>query len=660
VSHTRKIAHTFALILALVFPVTALRADPPVTTFEIVKRDVGKEITKTGVELIHNLAALVGDDPVLRSKVSQDLIDAVRSLDGQAAALQEFVENLGNIRSADQLKRLASGNNLRAYAASLKEFHLARFIQGDGLLKTIVGQGEGAADQAGGNAINLLRRVEKEIADTGAISPQLDKRLAAALRQLPPDRARAARQLVRNKLVAKGSKLIDVFMRSGADSLFVLTDVVAINAMEDGAGKATAATETAIGFGLELTGNAAVRAFGGGFFLHGLVVSLSAAKVAELASEIMLLQFDLEDAAKKEVWAENELRIDAISGMLRVDALIKAGQYSKAQTLLTKVKHFYFNRPLLAQGDDLYAKMQELEQKANRAEQLMRANQVIAEARIPYLEGYRLAHQGRLLGQAHNLVVEAEKILHDSVGIYPELNAQLTQVRRLLAVIDRIRAKAAPLGKPTISGPDRVAAGEVATFEVALTGGTPDYQPVGVNGIALPTGALLYWTAPQKVGMATLTARLRDDNGSTVEVQKRIEVVTTETQTINDELRLWAYTVSPSYREDGVTLPSKEVEAHDVHTWDDVHFQANIKNSDYQYRWSVNGKVETSPDVSHYYYLRPEAEGVYRIVLSVTDARGKSIGAAEWTIRVTDFKPDYSGPSIYDGVIPEGDKSSDR
>ncbi len=656
-NYTRKIARNFLLILALTLPVTALHAQLPVTTFEVVKRDVHKEITKTGVELIHNLAALTSDNPALRRKVSQDLIDAMSALDGQAAALEEFVENMRNIRSADQVKQLASGNKLRAYAASLKETHLARFTQGDALLRTIVGQGEGAADQAGGNALNLLRRVEKEIADTGAISPQLDKRLAAALRQLPPDRARAARQLVRNKLVAKGSKLIDAFMRTGADSLFVLTDVVAIREMEEGVEKATAATETAIGFGLELAGNAAVRAYGGGFFLHGLVVSLSAAKVSELASEIILLQYDRENAAMQEQWAATQLRIDAISGMLRVDALIKAGQYSKAQTLLTKVKHFYFNRPQLAQGDDLYAKMLDLEQKANRAEQLMRANQVIAEARIPYLQGYQLAHQGRLLGQAHNLVTEAEKILRDSVGIYPELNVQLTQVRRLLAVIDRIRAKAPPLGKPIISGPDRVAAGEVATFEVVLTGGIPDYQPVGVSGVALPTGALLYWQAPQKLGMATLSARLRDDNGASVDVQKRVEVVNAETQQpIDGELRLRAYTVLSSYRQNGVVFPSKEIEAHDVHTWDDVHFIASIQNPDYKYRWSVNGKVETSPYAMHVLTVRPDAEGVYRIVLSVADSHGRALGTAEWTIRVTDFKPDYSGRDPFEGVIPLGDE----
>lgn len=621
----------------------ALRADPPKGTVQVVQRDINKALARTEADLLRQLVGLAGKDQALRRKVTEELIDSVYTLDGHAAALEEFVENLRGIRSSDQLAQLAAGNNLRAYAASLRETHLARFKgQGDDLLRSIVGQGEGAADEAGAEALRLLRRAEEQIARNGAIDSLLDKRLAVALRQLPPERARAARQLVRNQLAAKGTSLFNAFMRTGVDSLFVLSDAYAISTMEDGSDKAAEATESAVGFGLEVVGNVAVRAAGGGLFLHGLIVSLSSAQVAELVSEIIKLQYDREHAAMQDQWADMELRMDAIRGMLRVDALIKQGQFGKAQTLLTKVKHFYFKRPLLAaQGDDLYAKMQELERKASRGEQLQRANQVIAEARVPYLQGYRLAHQGRLLGQARARVVEAEQILRDSVGIYPELQPRLDQVRHLLALIDRIRANPPRLGQPTVSGPDRVRAGEVATFEVHLQGGIPDYQPVGINGTALPTGALLFWEAPQQAGLVTMSARLKDDNGSSVDVSKRIEVIAAEPEPTSSELRLRGYIVEPAYRQGGVVTPARQVEAREAHTWSDVYFEATLQDPDFRYVWSVNGKVDPSIHTKHSYVIRPEAEGLYRVVLKVSDSAGRPLGTAEWTVRVKDLVPVY-------------------
>lgn len=621
-----------------------LRADQQDGSVQVVQRDINKVLAKTDADLLRKLVGLAGKDPALRRKVTEELIDSVYALDGHAAALEEFVENLRGIRSSAELTQLASGNKLRAYAASLRETHLARFKgQGDDLLRSIVGQGDGAADAAGAEALALLRRAEEQIAKNGAIPSLLDKRLASALRQLSPARARAARQLVRNQLAAKGTNLFNAFTRTGVDGLFVLSDAYAISAMEDGGEKAAEATESAVGFGLEVVGNAAVRAAGGGFFLHGLVVSLSSAKVAELVSEIIMLQYDRENAAMQEQWADMELRLDAIRGMLRVDALIKQGQFAKAQSLLTKVKHFYFNRPLLAaQGDDLYATMQELEHKASRGEQLQRANAVIAEARIPYLQGYRLAHQGRLLSQARTLVAQSEQILRDSVRIYPELQPPLDQVRLLLTLIERIRANPPKLGQPTVSGPDQVMAGEVATFEVHLQGGIPDYQPIGINGTALPTGALLFWEAPQQPGSVSLSARLKDDNGSIVEVHKRIKVVAAaEPDPTHGELRLRAYVVQPSYSKDGVINPAKQVEAHDVYTWDNVHFEANIQNPDYRYQWSVNGKLEPSPYVKHVYTVPTDTVGVYRIVLKVWDSQGRPLGTAEWTVRSTEYVPVY-------------------
>jgi hypothetical protein len=165
---------------------------------------------------------------------------------------------------------------------------------------------------------------------------------------------------------------------------------------------------------------------------------------------------------------------------------------------------------------------------------------------------------------------------------------------------------------------------------------------VGINGTALPTGALLYWDAPQRAGIVTMSARLKDDNGSIVDVSKRIEVVAAAAPEASPgALRLRAWKVIPAYRKDGVVTPARDVEAHDVFTWDDVHFEANLQNPDYRYEWSVNGKVEPSPDIKHYFGIRPDKEAVYRVAVKVWDGAGRPLGSAEWTVRAKNLVPVY-------------------
>jgi len=99
------------------------------------------------------------------------------------------------------------------------------------------------------------------------------------------------------------------------------------------------------------------------------------------------------------------------------------------------------------------------------------------------------------------------------------------QVQELIAQIDRMIAGAPPLGQATVSGPDSVAPGEVVHFEVTLTGGIPDYGPVGMDGHGMSTGAVFYWEAPSEPGEKTLTFRVRDDKGQTAEAVKNVEVL---------------------------------------------------------------------------------------------------------------------------------------
>lgn len=654
-----------ALLLAqLLGSMTPAQAEEPGFVEQVVIRDVNKKLTKTDLDLLRKFYGLVAGDEVLARKVREEIGDAIAVIDGNANAMAHFFSDLQQISSKEDLIKLTEAHKLRAHAASVLESRSAAFAgKGDDTLRKLIGLGDDGADQAGQEALRLLRQAEDEIAARGALSASLDRRLTEAVRKLPPVRARAARQLVRNQLAAKGVSAFSIFLRTGVDGIFVLTDAYAISAMEDGNDKAAAASGAAVGYGLDVVGNIAVRALGGGAFLHGLVISLSAGKVAELVSEIIKLQHARADAAQREKWAEIELRQDAIRGMLRVDALIKAGQPDKAQALLTKVKQFYFKRPLLASdGDDLYAKMLHLEQVADRAGRLIRADQIIAEARVPYTQGYQLASRGRRLNQARNHVEDARTILSASLSLYPELKPALDKCHGLLAAIDQLLAHPPPLRQASISGPDRVATGEVQSFQVTVEGGIPDYHPSNIDGLALTTGVVAYWQAPANPGPALVTVRLRDDSGQTIEASKRVEVVdptatasTTAAATApaSGEVRLRVYTVVPSYRENGRTYPAREVEAHDVYIGDNVHFIASPKDPRLHYRWTLNGRPYPDTNLKDVLTVYPEQAGIYTVVVEVSDAAGKSLGQSQWTFKAREYDMDFVDPRAK--WIPEGD-----
>lgn len=652
-----------ALLLApLLGWVTLVAAEKPGFVTEVVVRDLDKSLTKAELELLHSIHSLVSDDPALARKVSDELSDAISLIEGNANAAAGFFRDLKQITSKADLVKLTEAHKLRAHAASVLESTAANFAgKSNDLLRNFIGLSDEGADLIGQEALKLLRQAEDEIATHGVLSATLDLRLAEAVRKLPPARAGAARQLLRNKLAAKGTSAFNMFLRTGVDSLFVLKDAYDISAMKDGSQKGTAATATAVGFGLDMAGNVAVRALGGGAFLHGLVISLSAGKVAQLVSEIIQLQYDREHAATQEEWARMQQRLDTIQGMVKVDALIKAGELDKAQTLLAKVKHYYFKRPILAADDDsLYAQMVHLEQVANRAGQLLRANEIIAEARVPFTLGYQLAARGRRLNLARNHVLEARQILSGSVHIYPELQPALNKALGLLAAIDKLLANPPPLRKASISGPKRMVTGDVQTFQVTVEGGIPDFQPININGLALTTGALVYWQAPSTPGPARVKVRLRDDTGQTIEASTQVEVVdpepaTDQSQTLTGEVRLRGFRFTESYRQNGRDYPSEEVEAREVHVGDSVHFAASPENRKFQYRWSVNGKVNPEPNFKHIYSVYPQEPGVYRVAVAVSDTSGKALGQAEWVFKAVEieFDIDFIDPRLQ--LVPRGE-----
>ncbi|MGE4442413.1 MAG: hypothetical protein AB7D27_13135 [Desulfomicrobium sp.] len=460
----------------------------------------------------------------------EEIRAALKYWKGNPEGLKAFKDRLGKLAASgsEKLLDMIRNKKLREFAlASLDESVSGAFrnLGPDGLKKLVAYSGD-VLDDAGVKALDILNRVEDAITTTGKVPAHLADDLKTALNQLSPEQLRAARKLLSEKgaktavkdyLVANPG-VIGTFV----DGVFVLAnDVPALMALDDAEEAAASATGTGFGFAAQTAGTAATAALGGGF-LPGLVVSWSSAQVKEAVTEMIMLQYDRANAAMKEQWADMELRMNAIRGMLKVDELLKTGDVSKAADYLAKVERYAMEHNFPNEG--VFEKIQDLKGIVAKAEERRAANQVIAQARVPYMRGYRLASQGRNLVQARSHVEEALAVLREAQVRYPELADRVRQTQELIAHIERMIADAPPLGQATVSGPDSVAPGEVAHFEVGLTGGIPDYRPVDMGGYGLSTGAVFFWEAPAEPGVRTVTFRVRDDAGKIAEVTKDVEV----------------------------------------------------------------------------------------------------------------------------------------
>ena len=326
-----------------------------------------------------------------------------------------------------------------------------------------------------------------------------------------------------------------------AYTLKALHDIIKLTEPEE---KAASAAGTAVGYLGNVVGNVAVAtkmagssgilALGGGF-LPGLVVSLSAKAVTEMTTEAIMLYYDRQNAAFKERWAEIELRENAIRGLLRVNDLLKAGKLDEAQTYLTRIQKYLINNSFPKDG--IFDQIDRLSGLIKKAEDKAWANRIIAEARVSFQQAYRWAVLGRNLNAAKGLVQEAITVLQSGVSRVPELQANIDKCERLHAYIEGLIAEAPPLGAVSVSGPDRVDAGESCEFELLVTGGLPDYHPVDMNGYAHATGATVYWEAPAEPGEKTLTFRIRDDKGQTAEAVKSVEVLAVKEESAKEAPR---------------------------------------------------------------------------------------------------------------------------
>lgn len=490
---------------------------------QVVIDDCMKSFFKSGLN-----AGLSSD--TLRKGAEKEVRDALDLLKGNKAALENFAKRLKTMANngKSELSELIKGNQLKNFAVAVMDeggssaFHS---LDADGL-KKLVGYGADGLDDAGVKTLDILNQIDDVIARTGQLPANLTNDLKSALKQLTPEQARAARKLLAKKgaggvikdYVAKNPTVLGTFV----DGVFVLGfDVPNLVALTDAEEKAASATGIGFGYVAQAGGNVATAALGGGF-LPGLVVSWSSSQVKELVTEMIMLQYDRANAAMKDQWADMELRMDVIKGMLKIDDLIKTGQLKKAEDYLNKVERFTFGKKIPNEG--LYEKLHELENNIAKAKDQLDANRILAEARIPYMQGYRLADQGRNLMQAKYLVGDALLILQEAQGRYPELQTRVQQTQALLAFIEKMIADAPPLGQASVTGPDKVRPGEEAQFEVSLQGGLPDYRPVDMNGIGLTTGVLYYWQAPKEPGTQTVTFRVQDNLGKIAELQKEVEV----------------------------------------------------------------------------------------------------------------------------------------
>jgi hypothetical protein len=482
---------------------------------------------------------------------------------GNKDGLKEFAGRLGKLAGSnrEELLDMIRSKKLREFAVvALDESASGAFhnVGPDGLKKLVAYSGD-TLDDAGVRALDLLNRVDDAITATGKVPAHLADDLSTALKQLSPAQLRAARKLLSEKgakaivkdYLVKNPGVIGTFV----DGVFVLAfEVPALLALSDAEEKAAGATGAGFGFAAQTAGTAASAALGGGF-LPGLVVSWTSAQVKELVTEMIMLQYDRANAAMKEQWADMELRMNAIRGMLKVDDLLKAGDVSKAADYLAKVERYAMEHNFPNEG--IFEKIQDLKGIVAKAEERRAANLVIAQARVPYMYGYRLASMGRNLTQARAYVEEALVVLQEAQGRHPELEDRVRQVQGLIAQIDRMIAEAPPLGQATVSGPDSVAPGEVAHFEVSLTGGIPDYQPVDMSGHGLSTGAVYYWEAPAEPGVRIVTFRVRDDAGKVAEVSKNVEVIG-EAQNTEVTGEIWEiFKNTPKMR---ITMPLRKFE----------------------------------------------------------------------------------------------------
>jgi len=478
----------------------------------------------TAVEGINLTLRQFSEDEAVRKLVTDELRAAGEVLQHNADAARQFWADLRRIGSRDELHALIERKGLRAHAANLVQDYADGLAgQGDAVLRRIVAHSDAGVDLAGREALDLLQQAKAQLAKNGSLSKELNRKLADALAKLPSERALAGHRLLRNQFAVHGVSGFDMFTRGGMDTAFALLDINRIRKLETAEERAAAASGTIASYGLETAANVGVRVLGGGLFLHGLVVSLSAAAVGEMLNEMILLHYDLENTALAEQQVAIAARANVLQGLLRTDELIKAGKLAEARSYLTKLRHFYQKRD---EADDrILARLLEFDRHLDAAADQLQANRIIAEARVHYDAGYGLARKGRQLRQAREHLLDASKILEDGHAVYPILRPALEHTRRVIGLVERLLAEAAPLQRVVLSGPEAARAGDWVSFSLLVVGGVPDFTVVGADSMPAPGGAIANVRAPDTPGTHPLAFTVRDHLGRSVSAHTTLRVL---------------------------------------------------------------------------------------------------------------------------------------
>jgi len=431
--------------------------------------------------------------------------------------LKTFLARFSNITKSGikKLSRLSS-KELSGYINSVVD----KTSLNANKLKQII---SGAGDKAGKSAIKAIALIDDAIKNTGTVSKTLLKKIRDSVSKLNPKRAKAYLDLVKKRFLNEWKSISDLkpgskgpgsIIGTVVDGVFVLNDAVSIYYSDDDPEeKAIRATAKIVEYGYSTGAGAASAALGGGLG-PGLVIALSANRVATLYTEIMMLQRERKLAKDAEKEEKINNGILARRQFINISQKIKSGQFKNAKFLLSKMIRFLINNKF--QNEKMLFKIQSnLEQKLKNAERVDIINKILNKARFPYKKAMKFYLDNRNLTYAKKLAFKAFKILNSEINTYPELET-LKAIPNINKLIDAINMKidnATDINIISVLGPKQVRAGEYEHYRIKIKGGIPDYEPVDIEGYGNRTSVTVYWKAPEKPGKQKVSFTVKDDLG---------------------------------------------------------------------------------------------------------------------------------------------------
>jgi len=664
----KNTTHYFLIVIFLFISSTSF-ADKPVTQIQEAKKTSAAFIEAETYKAVER--ELV--ETLISEHHSQFITKAIKN--NAKATMAKLSKALANMKGSERikiLKKLAgvSKKGLKTLSnmsqSSLKQYvHSFKNTKSLMTLRRIIGE---TGDKTGNLILKKVSEVDEILASGGKVSKKVLKKILDSARKLPPERAKACYDLVAKKMgsewkqITKGTGATASFVGTVVDGVFVLNDAYNIYYIEDPEEKAIQATNKIIDYGSSTVagmatgvaeGAAATTTLGSAAvtLLPGLVIALSANRVATLYSEIKGLERDKAKAKSAELEEKLQNGITIRRALLKTNQYIQAGDLEKAKKMFSNAEHFALSgvHKRFQNQKVVYKLLNNMKAALKKAKRIEEINKIINEARFPYNEAIHLYNANHQLLYAKTLAKQSLNILKSNVNQYPEIRSSkaLVYIKQLIVKIDNQIANAAPLKITGISGPKQVSAGEYIHYTLFIEGGVPDYKPVGIDGYGTQNSVTLYWKAPLQTGKKHVRFTISDslDNKATTDVN--IEVRTKSSN--KENVKIKAFT--KFHYQDGQLIIDNE--AHDLYPGsDDINFLVNINNPNYTYIWKVNGIKDTG-QWKNKFHLRTAEDpqpkigvigiGVNTISVDVYDRnKNKLIGSDSWVIRVKNFpKEEY-------------------